>query len=134
MSATWNTKYGMRRVRHDPPTLAEAIEAAQGLTDDVEGQIAIAADLMGAAREDVKSEMRKLVPDRRITRLVAANSRDNGVRTVVVEKKASRRVIARADMTRSDLIRSEMADFAHSDAPRAISKITLTRASLARHS
>jgi hypothetical protein len=24
MSADWNTKYGTRRVRHDPPTLDEA--------------------------------------------------------------------------------------------------------------
>ena len=123
MSATWNTKYGTRRVRHDPPTLAEAIAAAQGLTDDVEGQIAIAADLMGASAEDVKSEMRKLAPDRRVTRLVASSARDNSVRTVVVERKASRRVIARADM----------AEFARSDAPRTPSKITLTRPSLARN-
>ena len=28
MSADWNTKYGSRRVRHDPPTLDEAIFAA----------------------------------------------------------------------------------------------------------
>ena len=30
MSVVWNTKYGTRRVRHDPPTLKEAILAAQG--------------------------------------------------------------------------------------------------------
>ena len=34
MSADWNTKYGTRRVRHDPPTLDEAIFAAVGITDD----------------------------------------------------------------------------------------------------
>ncbi len=28
MSGDWNTKYGTRRVRHDPPTLEEAIFAA----------------------------------------------------------------------------------------------------------
>lgn len=37
MTAAWNTKYGPRRVRHDPPDLSEAIAAAQGLTDDIEG-------------------------------------------------------------------------------------------------
>ena len=31
MSTTWNTKYGPRRVRHDPPTLEEAIFAARGI-------------------------------------------------------------------------------------------------------
>ena len=35
MRTTWKTKYGPRRVRHDPPTLEEAIFAARGLTDDV---------------------------------------------------------------------------------------------------
>ena len=46
MSTTWKTKYGPRRVRHDPPTLDEAIFAARGLTDDIEQQIDIAAGLM----------------------------------------------------------------------------------------
>ena len=39
MRTTWNTKYGPRRVRHDPPTLEEAIAAARDLTDDVEEQV-----------------------------------------------------------------------------------------------
>lgn len=95
MSATWNTKYGTRRVRHDPPTLAEAIAAAQGLSDDPAEQIEIAAGLMGATQAEVKAEMHRLSPDRRAIRLVTAPSRDKGVRTVVVERKASRRVIAR---------------------------------------
>jgi hypothetical protein len=34
MSQDWNTKYGPRRVRRDPPTLEEAIFAAAGITDD----------------------------------------------------------------------------------------------------
>ena len=95
MSPTWNTKYGTRRVRHDPPTLVEAIAAAQGLTDDPTGQIEIAAALMGADAAEVKAEMQRMAPDRREQRIVSAGSRD-GARTVVVERKASRRVIARA--------------------------------------
>ena len=94
MSVTWTTKYGTRRVRYDPPTLAEAIAAAQGLTDEVAGQIEIAAELMGVPAATVKAEMQRLAPDRRATRLVAAPSRD-GTRTVVVERKASRRMIAK---------------------------------------
>ena len=30
MSETWMTKYGPRKVRHDPPTLAEAIARRAG--------------------------------------------------------------------------------------------------------
>ena len=33
MSEDWNTKYGTRRVRRDPPTLEEAIFAAVGITE-----------------------------------------------------------------------------------------------------
>ena len=47
MSEDWNTKYGTRRVRRDPPTLEEAIFAAVGITDDLDAQAEIAASLMG---------------------------------------------------------------------------------------
>ena len=47
MSEDWNTKYGTRRVRRDPPTLEEAIFAAVGITDDQEAQAEIASALMG---------------------------------------------------------------------------------------
>ena len=47
MSEDWNTKYGTRRVRRDPPTLEEAIFAAVGITDDQQQQAEIAAALMG---------------------------------------------------------------------------------------
>ena len=46
MSQDWNTKYGPRRVRRDPPTLEEAIFAAAGITDDQSEQAEIAASLM----------------------------------------------------------------------------------------
>ena len=97
---TWDTKWGSRRVRNDPPTLAEAIAAAQGLTDDQQGQIAIAAELMGVSVAQAKAEMLKLAPDRRATRLVAAPARDKGTRTVVVERKTSRRVLSKDLMAR----------------------------------
>ena len=96
MSVTWATKHGSRRVRHLPPTLAEAIAAAQGLTDDAQAQLEIAAELMGASLAEVKAEMQRLTPDRQsarqVTRLLSAPAR-TGVRTVVVERKASRRIV-----------------------------------------
>src|SRR2546430_16297730 len=57
MSEIWNTKYGRRRVRFDPPTLREAIVAAQGLTGDLEQQAEIAAALIAAPIEDVRTEL-----------------------------------------------------------------------------
>ena len=57
MSADWNTKYGTRRVRHDPPTLDEAIFAAVGITDDQEQQAEIAAALMGMPLDVVQAEV-----------------------------------------------------------------------------
>lgn len=42
------------RVRHDPPTLMEAVFAAQGLTDDVDHQVEIAAELMGVGLEEAR--------------------------------------------------------------------------------
>ncbi|MDR3462369.1 MAG: hypothetical protein P4L76_08650 [Beijerinckiaceae bacterium] len=99
MSTTWNTKYGTRRVRHDPPTLSEAIAAAQDLTDDPAAQVEIAAGLIGVPVDEVKLEMQKLAPDRRLTRTVTitapARDKDHAPRTVIVERKSSRRVIAR---------------------------------------
>src|SRR5215475_4462592 len=59
MSEDWNTKYGPRRVRRDPPTLDEAIFAAVGITDDQEQQAEIAAALMGLPFDDVLAEVKK---------------------------------------------------------------------------
>ena len=62
MSEDWNTKYGRRRVRRDPPTLDEAIFAAIGITDDQEAQAEIAASLMGLPIESVQAEVKKALP------------------------------------------------------------------------
>jgi hypothetical protein len=90
MSEDWNTKYGTRRVRKDPPTLAEAIFAAQGITDDVQGQIEIAAALMGLPQEDVRAQVLKAKPvGMQPTRVISTDR--GGARTVVVERKVVRR-------------------------------------------
>jgi hypothetical protein len=60
MSDDWNTKYGPRRVRRDPPTLDEAIFAAIGITDDQDEQAEIAASLMGLPIESVTAEVKKI--------------------------------------------------------------------------
>src|SRR5215208_5936763 len=42
------------RIRRDPPTLEEAVVAAQGLSDDIEQQVEIASGLMGVPQEEVR--------------------------------------------------------------------------------
>src|SRR3954447_24264592 len=86
MTTTWNTKFGPRRVRHDPPTLEEAILAARGLSDDVEEQIDIAAGLMQASASEVRAALKTLPPSRKQA-TVAFTSRGGTERAVVVERK-----------------------------------------------
>ena len=94
---TWKTKYGPRRVKVDAPTLDEAIVAAQGLSDDIDEQAEIAASLMGVPREEVRAELLKLAPPRKdVLRTVAFTGPASAPRTVIVERKPSRRVIPAA--------------------------------------
>jgi hypothetical protein len=91
MSEDWNTKYGTRRVRRDPPTLDEAIFAAVGITDDQEAQAEIAASLMGLPIESVLAEVKKVARTtaRSTTRVIAGEQ--GAQRSVVVERRVIRR-------------------------------------------
>jgi len=91
MSEVWKTKYGTRRVRRDPPTLAEAVAAARGLTDDVQQQIEIAASLMDLPADQVRPEVLKTATPRKDLNTVAFVGRPGAPRTVVVERVSSRR-------------------------------------------
>src|SRR6266702_4056968 len=91
---TWKTKYGPRRVRDDAPTLEEAIIAAQGLSDEIDEQAEIAASLMGVPRDQVRAELLKLAPPRKdVLRTFAFTGPASAPRTVIVERKPSRRVL-----------------------------------------
>src|SRR5277367_333417 len=91
MSEDWNTKYGPRRVRRDPPTLEEAIFAASGITDDLEAQAEIAASLMGMPLDVVQAEVRKQnrTGARATTRVITGEQ--GAQRSVVVERRVVRR-------------------------------------------
>jgi len=92
MSADWNTKYGTRRVRHDPPTLDEAIFAAVGITDDQEQQAQIAAALMGMPLDVVQAEVKKQTrTNSRITATRVIAGEQGAQRSVVVERRVVRR-------------------------------------------
>jgi hypothetical protein len=91
MSEDWNTKYGTRRVRRDPPTLEEAIFAAVGITDDQEAQAEIASALMGLPYDQVLAEVKKTsrAMARSATRVIAGEQ--GAQRSVVVERRVVRR-------------------------------------------
>lgn len=99
MSTTWKTKYGMRRVKHDPPTLEDAIFAARGLTDDLEEQVSIAAGLIDMPHEEVRAALKKAASPRKPLATVAFTSRGGADRAVVVERKAPRRILPGRPMT-----------------------------------
>jgi hypothetical protein len=91
MSQGWNTKYGPRRVRSDPPTLEEAIFAAAGITEDLTEQAEIAASLMGMPLDVVTAEVKKTsrIQARSATRVIAGEQ--GAQRSVVVERRVVRR-------------------------------------------
>ena len=60
MSEVWETKDGRRRVRRDPPTLEEAVVAAQGLTDDFKGQVEIVASLMEVSVDEARGAVLRM--------------------------------------------------------------------------
>lgn len=90
--AVWNTKYGARRVRVDLPTIQEAVFAAQGLTDDLDEQVEIAASLIGASEEDIRAEIARTKNIRQIrVKPRSPNDFPREPRTFVVERKGPRR-------------------------------------------
>ena len=96
MSEVWNTKYGKRRVRKEPPTLEDAIFAAQGLSDDLAAQVEIASSLIDLPRETVKAALVKRAPLKLNTSRIASRTADGHTRAVVVERRPVRRMVAGA--------------------------------------
>ena len=55
MGITWKTKWGVRRVRRENPTVEEALIAAESLAGDPVKRAEIAASLMGLPVDEVKA-------------------------------------------------------------------------------
>lgn len=100
MTARWSTKYGPRRVRHEPPTLEDALYAAEGLADEVEQQLVLAAELMQVPVDKIRSDALRILKGRNNRVTITAGGRRGtlaGASTVVVERKpAKRRIVAPA--------------------------------------
>jgi hypothetical protein len=88
----WNTKYGPCRVRHEAPTLEEAIAAARGLSDKFDEQAEIAASLIGLPSDQVRTELLKVAPLREnVIRSVTFVGPASAPRAIVVERKQRHR-------------------------------------------
>ena len=67
MTDVWETKDGRRRVRRDPPTIEEAVVAAQGLTDEFKEQIEIVASLMEITIDEARGFVLRMGQRRKST-------------------------------------------------------------------
>jgi hypothetical protein len=92
MSDVWETKYGRRRVRRDPPTVEEAVLAAQGLTDDLKEQMEIVASLMEVPVEEARGAVLRMGQRKDVNRVTIAG-RVGSSRAVVVERRNPRHSI-----------------------------------------
>jgi hypothetical protein len=86
------------RVRYDPPTLDEAVFAAQGLSENLVEQAEIAAALMDVTVEEVRPLIQKAAARKANGSRLIVSSRPGSQRTVVVERA---RVIRRPMVTPS---------------------------------
>jgi hypothetical protein len=82
-------EWSRRRTRYDPPALNEAIAAAQGLTEQIEGQIAIAAQLMGLPEDEVRPAVLKAATETQARHTGSAYARQRRTE-VVVERRGPR--------------------------------------------
>jgi hypothetical protein len=89
MNDVWETKDGRRRVRRDPPTIEEAVVAAQGLTDEFKEQIEIVASLMEISIEEARGVVLRMGQRKEVNR-VTVTGRIGAPRAVVVERRTSR--------------------------------------------
>jgi hypothetical protein len=99
MDDIWDTKDGRRRVRRDPPTIEEAVLAAQGLTDELSEQTEIVASLMQISADQARGAVLRMGQRKDVDRITIAGRtiRQGRVgpsvapRAVVVERRTPRR-------------------------------------------
>lgn len=90
------------RVKYLPPTIEEAVLAARDLAEDIDGQVEIAAGLMGVDPQAVRGEVERVFAQTREAEekvkagsQVMVRDRTGGARAVVVQRtgRASRAVV-----------------------------------------
>jgi hypothetical protein len=90
MSEVWDTKDGRRRVRRDPPTLDDAVLAAQGLSDEVDAQVEIVMSLMEVPVEQARAAILRMGQRKEPTSRFTIAGRSGAPRAVLVERRPSR--------------------------------------------
>jgi hypothetical protein len=88
-------EWSHRRTRHDPPDLYDAIAAAQGLTDHIDSQIEIAAQLIGLPEDEVRPAVLKSVAQFHANQVAPAPVSPNSRRVVVIERRSPRARLTR---------------------------------------
>lgn len=94
MKDVWDTKDGRRRVRRDPPTVEEAVLAAQGLTEDLKEQIEIVASLMEVPFDEARGAVLRMGQSKGASRVTITGRGAGTARAVVVERRAPRHPLA----------------------------------------
>src|SRR5580698_108701 len=91
MNQVWETKDGRRRVRRDPPTVEEAVVAAQGLTDELKEQTEIVAALMQVSLDEARGVVLRMGKRKDVNHVTVTITGRVGVpRAVVVERRVAR--------------------------------------------
>ncbi len=96
MSEIWDTKDGRRRVRRDPPTVEEAVLAAQGLSDELSEQAEIVASLMQISADAARAAVLRVGQGKDVDRITIVGrpgraGQSATPRAVVVERRMPRR-------------------------------------------
>jgi hypothetical protein len=91
------------RIKKCPPTIQEAIIAAQGLADDIDGQVEIAAGFMGVSAEEVRPVVVQAFQEDQAVEKRVISDRRGAERAVIVERTRSRTPMS-ADRARPNVI------------------------------
>jgi hypothetical protein len=78
------------RIKKCPPTIDEAIAAAQGLADDVEAQVEIAAGFMGVPADEVRPLVLQAFEESKSVETLVVADRRGAERAVIVERARTR--------------------------------------------
>ncbi|HEY8578996.1 MAG TPA: hypothetical protein VIL72_03865 [Beijerinckiaceae bacterium] len=92
------------RIKKCPPTIEEAIVAAQGLADDVDGQVEIAAGFMGVSPDEVRPLVLAAAQEAKAVERRVISDRKGSERAVIVERTRGRAPLAGADRSRPAVV------------------------------
>jgi hypothetical protein len=107
------------KVRHEPPTLEEAIYAAQGLTTDTDQQVELAAELIDLPLEAVRAQFLKSAGKPAISERVFVPARSGMQRAVVITTTGRPRNRQSSELASRGLDRADPRPIGQYGAPRS---------------